>query len=762
MTWNDINELIQQNPILKFAAEQIKSLGIEWLYSIYQKGKARTVDEELILCLEYALESFSKRFALEYDDAMALRLMDELRIRSNLSHNDWMNILESVTGLQFDDNAVESWRDTMDRMISEKRLVVLRDYIELRRGRNKHINRVYPRILTSKPALPPEEYIDRSEYDKIMQKVQEVRKLVLVNGLGGIGKSTVCRKIFHTLDQQKDRTLAWVTYHDQNLLEDLRKQLFYPKEGKNWAQRFIQFLQQDIEDTAVIFVDNVNAAEEEEPFLQELANANCSVICTSRITEFRHYETVQIDFFSVDDCVRLFYKYYCGEFDYEKISRIVKKAGKHTLVIEILAKLAKAEGYTLSELEEQLQKKGFDLEGIASVEMREDTLIGHLSRTFNTEKLNAQQKRILYCMSILPIERIPYRFKEWLGLPNRYNLNYLEKHAWFVSDKQGYYMHPVIKEVVKRTVEPQRDAAVLLLKHLTDEIPYKENPDFEYSMQIISFIEAVLPNIEAVQPEVLAQAFYNISLLYGQFNYNEKALFYIEKCINLLKPLKDQKELLGCAYNHQGFLYYFEYKDQFAEESYRKAFQIRKQLKSKKLLAQTESNLALLYQGMWKEEKDGKRKRKYLFMAERYQKEALKLFESIFHGEEQPNLASAYNNMAAIKNSLCKNEEAIFYYSKAASIRNHRKDVSPGDLSVTYYGLSNTYYDMAESKKEGIYYLHYLKMALYYLEKAKELRISEIRNGNQKWGIDNLKAKEQVLMSKIMASHDSKQEITNR
>lgn len=66
MTWNDINELIQQNPILQFAAEQIKSLGIEWLHSIYQKGKARTVDEELALCLEYALESFSKRFALEY------------------------------------------------------------------------------------------------------------------------------------------------------------------------------------------------------------------------------------------------------------------------------------------------------------------------------------------------------------------------------------------------------------------------------------------------------------------------------------------------------------------------------------------------------------------------------------------------------------------------------------------------------------------------------------------------------------------------
>ena len=224
----------------------------------------------------------------------------------------------------------------------------------------------------------------------------------------------------------------------------------------------------------------------------------------------------------------------------------------------------------------------------------------------------------------------------------------------------------------------------------------------------------------------------------------------------------DEKELLGCAYNHQGFLYYFEYNDQLAEASYRKAYQIRKKLKSKKLLAQTESNLALLYQGMWKEEKDEQRKRRYLFAAEKYQKEALKVFESIFHGEEQSNLASAYNNMAAIKNSLCENEEAVFYYNKAASIRSHMKGISPGNLSVTYYGLSNTYYDMAESKKEGICYLHYLKMSLYYLEKAKDLRISEIRNGNQKWSIDNLETKEQILLNKIKDSHDFRKEMTKR
>ena len=200
----------------------------------------------------------------------------------------------------------------------------------------------------------------------------------------------------------------------------------YLREAYPQLEEVLQFLQQDIEDTAVIFVDNVNATEEEEPFLQELANAKCSVICTSRITEFSHYETVPIDFFSVDDCVKLFDKYYGVEFNDEKIRRIVTRAGRHTLVIEILAKIAKAERYTLTDLEKQLQERGFDLEGIASVELREDTLIGHLSHTFSTEKLNRQQEKILYCMSILPAERISYQFKEWLGLPNRYNLNYLE------------------------------------------------------------------------------------------------------------------------------------------------------------------------------------------------------------------------------------------------------------------------------------------------------------------------------------------------
>ena len=93
-----------------------------------------------------------------------------------------------------------------------------------------------------------------------------------------------------------------------------------------------------------------------------------------------------------------------------------------------------------------------------------------------------------------------------------------------------------------------------------------------------------------------------MSVLYGQFQNNTLALIYVNKCINLIEARYEQKdleELLGCAYNHRGFVHYYEFEDELAKESYLEAYRIRKRMKNKKLLAQTQSNLALLYQGMW-------------------------------------------------------------------------------------------------------------------------------------------------------------------
>ena len=93
-SWSDFNDLIQDNPLLTLAVEGIKALGSEWLSAIYQKGQMRTLDEEAVLCLEYSLETFSKNYALEYNDTTKIKLIEE--VRKKKSRSETLRLLRSV------------------------------------------------------------------------------------------------------------------------------------------------------------------------------------------------------------------------------------------------------------------------------------------------------------------------------------------------------------------------------------------------------------------------------------------------------------------------------------------------------------------------------------------------------------------------------------------------------------------------------------------------------------------------------------------
>ena len=684
--------------------EKVKEYGIEKFLDMCISeftSKGNNIEKQFIYCINSTLLKFSQKYGFEYNIDNEIAFFKNLFEHDEfLSDESLINILKATVYLEFDKKALEEWLDLINRTISEEELTFLRDYILVKNNRRRNAEIIYPRILTAKPPLPPEEYLCRKESSIIIEKLKDSKKLVLVNGIGGIGKSTVCRKIFHELNEETiDRPLAWVVYNDKNLLDDLKKQLFYPKDGKDWEKRFTQFLEQEIDKDAIIFIDNLNVTEGEEEYLTHLANARCNIVCTSRIEKFSHYETVPIDYLNEEQCIELFYKYYKREYDKARIQNIVARAGRHTLVIEILGKIGEAERYSLKELEDKLVQDGFDLEGIASVENKDDTLIGHLCRTFNLEKLNDTQKEILYCMAVLPVQWIPFDLMRWLNLQNHHNFNYLIKYAWIERSESGYYMHPVIKEVVKRILSISNDSILRVLENIGKDISYKENPDIEKSKLYVSFAEAILDFLSGEKNKIISQVAYNISVIYGQFGELTKAIKYIDYTIEIEEEQKNSLDLLGSAYNHRGFINYYSYHDKEAERDYLKAYELRNMLKNRKHIAETTGNLALLYQGMWSVLKDEgeKEKSKYLILAEKYEKRSITMFEHIFGGKLHPNLASAYNNIGVIYYSLNKYETAIYYYRKAEQIRIQLSDtIYPGDLAVTYKGLCDTYIKMTK------------------------------------------------------------------
>lgn len=747
LNWKNLVALISSGLI----SNTLKTYSIEKMVdTVVDKLKTNSrdsIEEQLILCLNGSMQMLWEKYQFEYDVEIFTKIVYRLiEKREDLTEKTFEGILRDAIDLEMNEEVLKDWAFFVKKVIAEEKLDILRDYILVQSTMSglqieKPIikEKAYPRILTAKPALAPEEYLDRDEKQIVLKKLDQNRKLVLVNGIGGIGKSTVCRKLFHEMAESEDRTLAWIVYNEKDLKEDFKRQIFYPLEGAGWDKKFTQFLQQDIEKEAVIFIDNLNVSEEEEPFLKEIANANCNIICTSRIEKYAHYEVVPVHFFTIEDCVRLFYSFYKLEYDYERIASIIKKAGRHTLVIEILGKIGNTEGYTLQELQNELDRQGFDLEGIVSVDDKEDTLIGHLCKTFSLKRLNKDQKAILYCLAVLPVQRIPLKMKNWLNLPNNYNINYLVKHAWFAKDEKGFYMHPVVKEVVKRMVEPQQNALRMLLLGLEKELSFCENPVYEDTMSLISYAEATLQFIDEtyVQPQLL----YNISVRYGQFGSYDMALEYIRQCIRILEDRGENQELLGSAYNHKGYIGYYMYNDKMAEESYQTAYKIRMELGNKKAFAETASSLALLYQGMWQEHKnpESREAEEMLEKSALYQQDAIGIFEDIFQGKLHSNLASAYNNMAELQISLKNFEEAECYFRKSESIRLQLQDkIAAGDLSVTYFGMGRNYKNMAENctdfeKKKSVLYL-----ALNCLEKCRKIRVQEIREGNTKLTLENV------------------------
>ena len=254
----------------------ITNVIIEELEKKLKFNSGSTIEEQLVLCIDGAIKELCQEYVIEYDievlEKVVYRLVDN---KERLSEKTFKDILLDVVDLEIEETVFEEWLDLVNKVIAEKQLTILKDYILLQSTKSAQSEKAYPRILTAKPALAPEEYLDRKEKDIVLKKLKENKKLVLVNGMGGIGKSTVCRKIFYELSEHTDRTLAWIVYNKKNLREDFEKQMFFPKEGRDWYRRFIKFLQQDIETEAIVFIDNLDASEEEEPFLNEIANANC-------------------------------------------------------------------------------------------------------------------------------------------------------------------------------------------------------------------------------------------------------------------------------------------------------------------------------------------------------------------------------------------------------------------------------------------------------------------------------------------------------
>ncbi|MEM6765702.1 MAG: NB-ARC domain-containing protein, partial [Bacteroidota bacterium] len=352
------------------------------------------------------------------------------------------------------------------------------------------------KFLGDKP-ISPNVFIGREgELESIHGKLFSGENvLMLINGEGGIGKTTLAARYYHTYKKDYQH-LCWLFTGNSLQTALLRLAIplgisFDPKMPETERIPILFEALRKLPETCLFILDNANESAELEAHYQALMRLpNFHVLITSRLNKLRELTVYKVKTLSREKANTLFIKYYpfLREGEEEKLRAIFTAVGYNTLVIELLAKnLAQLNTlestYWLEQLLEDLQ--GRNLLHLSSSEavdtayvLERQTPEEIIAGMYELLGLSPSKKRLLAIFSVLPAENIPYtRLKAMLPSieEEKKDLMALAEEGWLDFDQVGrsFKVSPVVQEVVCKKHEGIGEDCEVLISGLKNLLTFE-------------------------------------------------------------------------------------------------------------------------------------------------------------------------------------------------------------------------------------------------------------------------------------------------
>lgn len=344
---------------------------------------------------------------------------------------------------------------------------------------------------------------------------------VLLKGMGGMGKSTLMSNWVH---QVHDGTIKDIKYkniiyidcsndiktgflRDIALLEQLEAEYVLDTNSSENLKNIITKLEKL--DNLLLVMDNLpthqSAINSCCETLGELSHLPCHIIANSRSEVYDTFEHINISSLSEEKCIELFLKHSkVSKAATDTVKKIVSLGGRHTLIIELLGKIAFSDDYTPSELLDILHNNQFNISGEVQYYKNADSecesINSALEKLFNIAKLSKQQKHIIYHLSLMDGQIFTFDLiVRWLNEKDRRTLKSLVTSGWLqtvssISDKNNeseiinkyYQLHSVINHTVRAAFCKNYDlddrhsffqpTILRLEQHYKDLDTYKSSP----------------------------------------------------------------------------------------------------------------------------------------------------------------------------------------------------------------------------------------------------------------------------------------------
>ena len=571
---------------------------------------------------------------------------------------------------------------------------------------------------------------------------------LLLNGIGGIGKTEICKKILRT-KTDNFKYVAWITYTEnikKSFVEQFNFEILNINEHQNIDDSFNEILKRLYSfGTEMLLIidnfDNINDAN-----IYDILKLPSHTLITSRLKSDK-IQTYDIQLLSNKYCKELFFKYYkiTNDNNNSLLDKIIELCGYHTLAIEVLAKTSYISRWDIKTIYNNLINLGFNLNSVIKKGVTSNwsdnkevlKLFDHIRKLFNLSNITDNEKKVLINMSILP--SIAINIDELLELNDELqedSIQSLINKGWLKQEEFYILMHPLIKELVNNDLSHNFNIIEKLVLNIKDKLTiFQDTENNENKKRYISYASSILNYIyeKNIGYATLAN---NVSILYQEIGELQEALRYQELDISIRRKTAFSRHDISISYNNLATLYNELGDYNKAIETHLKVIKVFNELKAYNELTYTYHNISVAYSKI----KDYTNAYKYASMSLelklklnckpeslintyitlseifRYQNEFDKAFENInlakdliskLENKEHPVITEVYNSLSILYRKTNNYDKALTYQMKAIELRKTL-------LGHNHYYLANNYHNICIIYADMKNY----KLALDYADKA--------------------------------------------
>lgn len=540
---------------------------------------------------------------------------------------------------------------------------------------------------------------------KIKQNLKTKKQLLLLNGIGGIGKTSLVIEYINTYKDEYDH-IAFIE------LKNEIKESILSVIGSNFVlnaqtqdERFNELLVEleNLHGKNLFVIDNIKTQEDFEVI--KSLSSNFDLLITSRV-KFRGITNYQVEKLSKEKSKELFLEYYKTD---EDIDNLLKYLDYHTLFIKFTAQtLANTRVHSIKDLEIKFENGEF---GDITNNLEEKSFNLYLNELFQLNELDTQEIYLLQRLSLFPSIEIEFeKLKDFLCIKDEdiekfdVSLTRLSKLGWLIKNKNTFKLHQIIKEFLLLNHKITYSMCEDIIDYLFKKIDPRFNNNYIDTFKYIDFSISIVDNINE-KTEKIGMLFSNISLIYKDMGEYNKAIDYNTRALKLAEEIPENKfrniptcnsNLSDIYFKMNDFDEALKYQEKALKAREKNLLDLKPELISnnnqvsigflkilKNDIIESYIGISAVYSALWSKH----RVLEYFEKTVIYQDKSLKLIKEIYKEKDQ-KFIGYYNNTAMFYYDMLNHgyDEKISKLFLEKSLSNQKKAI---EIAESIYGEKN-------------------------------------------------------------------------